>query len=92
VTRKVTPAIRQEIIDWHAKRRALGTYKIIAAKHGICIQYVEKILREHQRSKVINALAQKESRSGFHRSAQQGYDSPDPLSVPSQELSNARQT
>jgi hypothetical protein len=45
-TLKVTPEIRQEIIEWYALKRAIGTYKTVAARHNICKQYVEKILRE----------------------------------------------
>lgn len=54
MARKVTPEVRQAIVDWHKLKRSIGTYKTVAAKYGICRQYVEKVLREH-RSKQSNA-------------------------------------
>lgn len=50
---KMTPEVRQKILDWDKARRELGTQSDIAARLGISPRYVEKILaderyREHR--------------------------------------------
>lgn len=45
---KMTPEVRQQILDWDKARRELGTQCDIAARLGISPRYVEKILADER--------------------------------------------
>lgn len=45
---KMTPEVRQAILDWAKAKRELGTQSTLAARLGISSGYVEKILAEER--------------------------------------------
>jgi hypothetical protein len=69
-TPKVTPAVRKEIIDWYTRKRAMGTFRSMARKHGICVQYVEKIVnnyKKNSRGKLASAVPEQNPVLGLER-------------------------